>query len=160
MTQGGWHIAACCHAWQFSLLFVRPLGAGVSVHASALTHVSLNPCLARSLPSVETLGCTTVICSDKTGTLTTNQMAVTRIAYLDSQSSGLSELSVTGAILYSQFQPCLSLVPTLAAAVYLANTVTGLPTFPMQGLALQLPVSLALQPVAMLWLERSELMHV
>jgi len=56
--------------------------------------------IVRSLPSVETLGCTSVICSDKTGTLTTNQMSVSRMFVFDKiegSDSSFLEFEITGS---------------------------------------------------------------
>ena len=54
--------------------------------------------IVRSLPSVETLGCTSVICSDKTGTLTTNQMSVSRFFVVkNAEACEFLEFEVTGS---------------------------------------------------------------
>jgi len=80
--------------------------------------------LVRKMPAVETLGCTTVICSDKTGTLTMGEMTVRRL-YVDGKT-----IDVTGVgyepkgefkIGNERFEPDSEVFSLLAKASILCN---------------------------------------
>jgi Ca2+ transporting ATPase len=73
--------------------------------------------VVRSLPSVETLGSCSVICSDKTGTLTTNQMSVNKVVYINELGNDLEELEVEG----TTFAPVGSITSNGTPVIDIAN---------------------------------------
>ncbi|KAG0210430.1 hypothetical protein BGX28_009339 [Mortierella sp. GBA30] len=76
--------------------------------------------IVRSLPSVETLGCTSVICSDKTGTLTTNQMSVAKVLVIENKAGSVSEYQVQG----TSFSPAGNILDARGKKISSLSTVS------------------------------------
>ncbi|MFA7270499.1 MAG: HAD-IC family P-type ATPase [Sterolibacterium sp.] len=120
----------------------------LGMHRMARRHA-----IVKKLAAVETLGCTTVICADKTGTLTLNQMSVRSLMYRDRRFAvsgegylGTGEITAEDGIPLPDFLPLLQPVSLCADSRIRDGQLIGDPT---EGALLALAVKCGQNPEAL-----------
>ncbi|XP_028605891.2 calcium-transporting ATPase type 2C member 1 isoform X2 [Podarcis muralis] len=121
--------------------------------------------IVKKLPIVETLGCCNVVCSDKTGTLTKNEMTVTHIFTADglhAEVTGVGynrfgEVTVEGDVVHGFNKPSVSRIVEAGCvcndAVIRNNTLMGRPT---EGALIALAMKMGLDGIQQDYIRKAE----